>query len=206
LKRFASAPWLWAPAVLLADFLSKRLVLAHSEALQARVEVLGTLLRFAYVRNPGAAMGLFPATRLFLIVISALASLFLLDLYRRTPLARRVRRAATAAILGGALGNLIDRIFYNGLVVDFIDIGIGPHRFYTFNVADMGVTLGGAVLFLSLLVEARHRPDHAHQAGGTDDGGGAAVADPGDQAGQDNRPDGNREGERSAPSEGADQP
>ena len=60
-----------------------------------------------------------------------------------------------AAILGGALGNLVDRIFYGGLVVDFIDVGIGTHRFYTFNVADMGVTVGGALLFLCILLRGR---------------------------------------------------
>jgi signal peptidase II len=60
-----------------------------------------------------------------------------------------------AAILGGALGNLIDRVFYNGLVVDFIDVGLGTSRFYTFNVADMGVTVGGAILFLCILLEGK---------------------------------------------------
>jgi signal peptidase II len=150
--------WLWAPVILLFDFLSKRIVLAHVPAFESRINVLGNLVRFAYVRNAGSAMGLFPASRLTLIVVSCLASLLLVVLYLRSDPRQRVRRGALAAILGGALGNLIDRLFYGGLVVDFIDLGLGSHRFYTFNVADMGVTLGGFVLFLHLLREARHGP------------------------------------------------
>ena len=57
------------------------------------------------------------------------------------------------------MGNLVDRIFYDGLVVDFIDVGLGTHRFYTFNVADMGVSIGGALLFLCLLLEGRRGDD-----------------------------------------------
>jgi signal peptidase II len=107
------------------------------------------------VRNGGAAMGLFHGGRYLLIAVSAITSALLVALYARTDPRLRARRGAFAAILGGALGNLVDRIFYGGLVVDFIDIGIGPHRFYTFNVADMGVTLGGAVLLLTLVCAER---------------------------------------------------
>ena len=58
------------------------------------------------------------------------------------------------------MGNLIDRIFYDGRVVDFIDVGIGTNRFYTFNVADIGVTIGGALLFLCILLEKENKePD-----------------------------------------------
>jgi signal peptidase II len=148
-------PALWAPVILILDFLSKRLVLANAEILRQRVEVLGDLLRFAYVRNPGAAMGLLPVGRTFLITVSIAATVFLVILFLNTSHRFRVRRAALAAIAGGALGNLVDRIFYGGLVVDFIDIGIGTHRFYTFNIADMGVTLGGVVLFISLFRGSR---------------------------------------------------
>lgn len=144
-------PWLWGPAIFVTDLLSKRIVLAHESELRARVEIVGEFLRFTYVRNPGAAMGLLPAGRAVLVTVSIVASALLVWLYLRTPAALRVRRAALAAVVGGALGNLVDRIFYGGLVVDFIDIGIGGHRFYTFNVADMGVSIGGAILFLSLL-------------------------------------------------------
>jgi signal peptidase II len=148
-------PWLWAPLVLIVDFLTKRWVLAEQELLAGRINVVGEFARFIYVRNPGSAMGLFPVGRWVLVGVSVAATVFLVWLYRATDPALRVRRAAMAAILGGAVGNLIDRVFYDGLVVDFIDLGVGAHRFYTFNVADMGVSIGGAVLFLCLLLDGR---------------------------------------------------
>jgi signal peptidase II len=148
-------PWLWAPLVLILDFVTKRAVLANEEALRSKVSVLGDFLRFVYVRNPGSAMGLFPVGRTVLVGISVAASIFLIFLYRTTKPGLVIRRGAMAAILGGAMGNLIDRLFYNGHVVDFIDVGIGTHRFYTFNVADMGVTVGGTLLFLCILLDGR---------------------------------------------------
>lgn len=148
-------PWLWAPLVLVVDFATKRLVLANEAALRAKIHVLGEFLRFIYVRNPGSAMGLFPVGRTVLVAVSLAAAVFIVWLYRTTPPRRNVRRGAMAAILGGALGNLVDRVFYGGLVVDFIDVGIGTHRFYTFNVADIAVSVGGALLFLSILFDGR---------------------------------------------------
>jgi signal peptidase II len=145
-------PWFLVPIIVIVDFVSKRLVLANAELLRQKVEVIGELVRFVYVRNPGAAMGLFPIGRTGLITVSVLVSCVLVYAYLRSHPRRVVYRCALAVILGGALGNLIDRIFYGGLVVDFIDIGIGNHRFYTFNVADVAVTVGGAVLFLCLLL------------------------------------------------------
>ena len=153
--RRASA-WLWAAGLLIVDFVSKRLVLAHADTLRFdRVEVLGDFFRLAYVRNPGAAMGLTPFGRWMLVTISAGAAILLIWFLLVTPAVQRWRRLAMGLILGGALGNLIDRVFYDGLVVDFLDFGLGPHRFWTFNVADIGVTCGGALLLFCLLAEER---------------------------------------------------
>lgn len=159
-------PWFWAPLVLVVDIVTKRLVLANIDALRGRVEVIGDFARFIYVRNPGSAMGLFPVGRWVLVGVSAAAAVFLVYLYVTSRPRRPLRLGAMAAILGGALGNLVDRIFYDGLVVDFIDLGIGSHRFYTFNVADIGVSLGGLVLFLSLLREDKPAPVAAAAATG----------------------------------------
>ena len=166
--------WSLAPLILVVDFVTKRMVLANVDALSARIEVVGDVLRLAYVRNPGAAMGLALGGRPFLIAVSIGATALLFHLYRRTPAAMRFRRAAMAVVAGGALGNLVDRVFYDGLVVDFIDVGIGIHRFWTFNVADMGVTVGGAALFISLWRDSRHEqrdPEPAAEAGARDDAG-----------------------------------
>ena len=154
-------PWMWAVVVFVVDFISKRWVLANEDILRAKINVIGELARFIYVRNPGSAMGLFPVGRMGLIGVSLLASVFIIYLYRTTDPRLRLRLAAMGAILGGALGNLVDRIFYEGRVVDFIDLGFGTERFYTFNVADTGVTIGGVILFLCILFEGRRADDEA---------------------------------------------
>ena len=161
--------WLAAVAILVTDFVTKRLVLANADTLRFdRVEVLGDFFRLAYVRNPGAAMGLTPFGRWALVGISAGAAVLLIWFLFATEPGMRLRRLAMGLILGGAVGNLIDRVFYDGLVVDFLDFGLGAARFWTFNVADIGVTCGGALLLLSLLAEEwrerrqRHQPTPDH--------------------------------------------
>ncbi|MBT3317229.1 signal peptidase II [bacterium] len=142
--------WIWGPLVLVVDYLTKLMVLANRDILMQRVEVIGDFARFIYVRNSGAAMGIFPGGRIFLVTVSLLMAIVLVFVWRKISPENKVQRAALSAIWGGAVGNLIDRVFYDGLVVDFIDLGIGTHRFFTFNVADIGVSIGGAVLFVSL--------------------------------------------------------
>ena len=146
--------WLVATGIWVFDFITKRLVLQHADALRFdRVEVLGEFFRLAYVRNPGAAMGLTPFGRWVLVSISAGAAVLLIWFLLTTPPAMRARRLAMGLILGGALGNLVDRVFYDGLVVDFLDFGLGPARFWTFNIADIGVTCGGVLLLICLLAD-----------------------------------------------------
>ena len=73
-----------------------------------------------------------------------------LHFLRDTAPADRVRAAALALVAGGAAGNLLDRLRTSRGVVDFIDVGIGAHRFYVFNLADVGVTTGAVLLALAL--------------------------------------------------------
>ena len=79
---------------------------------------------------------------------------FAVIMYRATPRNDRFQIASIALICGGAVGNLLDRLRSARGVVDFIDIGIGSHRFWTFNVADLAVTLGTAMLTWILCVRA----------------------------------------------------
>jgi len=139
------------------------------------IPVLGDLLRLTYIENPGMAFGIDPGGKLFFSLFSLAASIaILVYLYRmRTePLTPRV---ALALILGGAVGNLIDRIFYGvlfggaplfyGRVVDFVDIDffdltIGSYhltRWPVFNIADACVTIG--VILLLFTHRAATRPE-----------------------------------------------
>ncbi|HEY7567706.1 MAG TPA: signal peptidase II, partial [Gemmatimonadaceae bacterium] len=75
-------------------------------------------------------------------------------LYRDTSSGDRWQSVALALVAGGALGNLLDRLRSARGVVDFIDIGFGSFRLWTFNVADVGVTMGGLLLAVLLLRRA----------------------------------------------------
>jgi len=110
------------------------------------VTVLGDFVRLTLVHNTGAAFGLFPGSRGPFIVISVLAIGVVLYLFLRETYRNVQNRVLLGCILGGAIGNLIDRVRL-GWVVDFIDMGIGQTRWPVFNVADSAVTLG--VVFLA---------------------------------------------------------
>jgi signal peptidase II len=130
-------------------------------------EVIGDFLRWTYVENPGMAFGLNFGMPVVLSLFSIAAAIFLVFLIQRTEnQGINGLRLALALILGGAVGNLIDRVFYGaifdyaplfyGKVVDFVDINIPDmnllgnelKRFYVFNVADAAVSIGVVLLLI----------------------------------------------------------
>ncbi len=119
------------------------------------------MVRFTLAYNPGAAfsMSLGPYSRLIFGAFAVIALVVLWRLYRMTGAGARpgdrLRIAALGLAFGGAAGNLIDRFRSPQGVVDFIDIGLGDVRFWTFNVADSAVTVGALVLAWSLSREER---------------------------------------------------
>ena len=126
-------------------------------ALGKNFDVIGDLLRITLVRNSGAAFGLLQEGRLFLIVASVTASVFIMFLAERIPQEERAKRLFLGMILGGALGNLIDRL-YPGHVIDFIDVGVATYRWPVFNLADTAVTTGGFLLVLTFLLKREPKP------------------------------------------------
>ena len=120
--------------------------------------VIGELVRFTLAYNPDAAMGLSlgPYSRVGFLLIAAIMICGVGYYYMREPRHSGAIALALALIAGGAVGNLIDRIRSARGVVDFIDVGIGNARFYTFNVADAGVFCGTLLLLLVL----SHRSDN----------------------------------------------
>ena len=111
-------------------------------------EVVGDWLRFTLVYNTGAAFGisLGPYSRWLFLALAIVALVILGRLYRQTPDHDRFRIASIGLVCAGAIGNVIDRIRHPMGVVDFIDVGIGMHRWPTFNVADMAVSIGAFML------------------------------------------------------------
>jgi len=120
-------------------------------------EVLGNGLRFTLVYNPGAAFGLNlgPQSRWIFAALTLVALVILARLYRTTRLGHAPRTVALALVCAGALGNLFDRVRSFFGVVDFIDVGVGDARWPTFNVADMAVSVGAALLAWVLWQEDR---------------------------------------------------
>jgi signal peptidase II len=114
--------------------------------------VVGELVRFTLAYNPDAAMGLSlgPYSRVGFLLIAAIMICGVGYYYMKAPRESGASVLALALIAGGAAGNLIDRVRSSRGVVDFIDIGVGNARFYTFNVADAGVFCGTLLLLLVL--------------------------------------------------------
>ena len=144
--------WPILGTLVLADCSTKELVQTALTGNPGPHPLLGDWLRVTLAYNPGAALNisLGDASRVVLSTIAATAVVTLLLLYRRTPPTARLRAAALALVAGGALGNLLDRLRSPLGVIDFIDVGIGTARFWTFNVADIGVTVGALLLAMVL--------------------------------------------------------
>lgn len=143
----------WPAALLLlcADCATKRVAVERLSPPRVPHEVVGDVVRFTLAYNEGAAMGLpIGRSRVLLIALSCAVLAFIVSLYRRADAQDRALALATGLVVGGALGNLLDRVRWDRGVVDFIDVGLGGHRFWVFNLADVGVTLGALVLILVL--------------------------------------------------------
>lgn len=111
------------------------------------IDVIPGLLAFRYAENTGAAFSMFSNYPMLLTGITSLIALALLGWYWKTPVGHRVTRWALALVLGGAIGNLIDR-FARGSVVDFIDAYWRSYHWPTFNIADSAICIGIGILFL----------------------------------------------------------
>lgn len=160
--------WPLLMGLLLADCGSKRIA-EDTLVLHSPREVMGDVVRFTLAYNPGAAFGIDvgPASRVVFTVLTLVALMALIGMYRSTPASQRVQVAALGLITGGALGNLYDRLRGASGVVDFIDIGVGTTRFWTFNIADAGITIGAILLAISLWSEPE--PEPAKESGPTRD-------------------------------------
>lgn len=145
-------------AVVLVDQLTK-LEVIQSMYLHQSIPIISGLFNLTYVRNPGAAFGFMAgAGPAFRVIFFALTSLFALGvlgtILMRLPDSDWMGQYSIAAILGGAIGNLLDRVRY-GEVIDFLDVYIGSAHWPAFNVADAAITVGVAFLILHFSMEKK---------------------------------------------------
>jgi len=139
--------WPLTVTLLLADCATKELAERHLIP-SVPEPVVGDYLRFTLAYNPGAALSVSagPYSRLIFSLAAVTAVLILGRLYLRSDGRATGFVVALALVIGGALGNLADRLRSARGVVDFIDVGLGSWRFWTFNVADIGVSIGAVLL------------------------------------------------------------
>jgi signal peptidase II len=119
------------------------------------ITVIENYFDITYVRNPGGAFGLFAQgnrgiVRPLLLGLSAVAVVIIFLIYRSTPPDRGAVRLAFAFIMGGAIGNLIDRLRFDE-VIDFLDVHWSHYHWPAFNIADAAITVGVAILCWDLL-------------------------------------------------------
>ena len=153
-----SAKWkivsIWTSAIVIVDQLTKAIV-DRAMSLHASIPLIDGFFNLTYIRNTGAAFGLFAGSheqlRLpFLIGVSILAIGFILFMLKRLRDGETGLTTALAFILGGAAGNLIDRIVY-GEVIDFLDLYWSSYHWPAFNVADSFITIGVAITLFYLI-------------------------------------------------------
>jgi signal peptidase II len=143
-----NSAWWWVVGALVLDQVSK-VIVVNTMTLHSPVSLVGDIIRLTYIRNAGAAFGLTLGGPVLHTVVAIGALGVLGWLFFRLPPAARLQRTALAMVLGGALGNIIDRIRLN-YVIDFFDVGVSEAwRWPVFNVADSFVTVGVLVLALS---------------------------------------------------------
>jgi len=145
-------PFLLAGSLLAADQLSKQWIIANVPDYESMTPIpaLEGILRFTHIHNTGAAFGMFPTGSLFFTAIAIIVAIAIVVYTRRLGAGHYLLRLALGLQLGGALGNLTDRLQL-GYVTDFIDVTPFP---FIFNIADASIVGGVAVLFYLMLLES----------------------------------------------------
>ncbi|HPV84462.1 MAG TPA: signal peptidase II [Nitrospira sp.] len=143
-------------AIVVVDQVTKVSVM-ESMRLHESIPVIANLFSITYIRNPGAAFGfLSSSSSSFRFVFFGLTSVFAVGLLGmimvRMPKDDWMGRLSVAGILGGAIGNLLDRLRY-GEVIDFLDFYINGYHWPAFNVADSAITVGVVFLILHFATE-----------------------------------------------------
>jgi len=143
----------WLVAIVVLDQLTK-IIVDQSMPLHQSTPIIDGLFNLTYVRNTGAAFGIFAGSaeifrRPFLILVSILASVFIIVMMKRLAEKETGLVIGLSFILGGAIGNLIDRVIY-GEVIDFLDFYWRNYHWPAFNIADSFITIGVGIMLYRL--------------------------------------------------------
>lgn len=150
--------WTVLLVFVVGDIVTKRWAEA-TLSLHTPREVVGHWLRWTLTYNTGAAMNISvgDASRVVFSAIAIAMIAYLFYLYRQAHPSERATPAALGMVAAGAFGNLVDRLRHTKGVVDFIDVGTAGWRFWTFNIADVGVSVGAVLLAILMWREEREQ-------------------------------------------------
>lgn len=145
-----------AGLIILSDQISKAVIL-NTLSLYDSVAVIPGFFSITHIHNPGGVFGVFAdqsalVRKLLFLVVSTFAAGFVLYFYHKIPRTHSLLASAFALIFGGAIGNLIDRI-YLGKVVDFLDFHIGSWHWPAFNIADSAISIGVIIFLFHILLD-----------------------------------------------------
>lgn len=152
--QYKNVYWLWLSALVISiDQITKQLVVKHLSWFE--VQPLIPHLNLVHMKNTGAAFSMFNTAPVWVFAgLGVAVSVAIIVWMRRNPSGQTLIATALALILGGALGNVIDRVT-RGSVVDFVDFYVGNWHFAAFNVADMAISLGAGLMILDMLQDMR---------------------------------------------------
>jgi len=148
-----------ALGVILIDRVTKLIIIRTIEVHES-IPIIRGFFSLTHLRNRAGVFGLGPQNPFIFTVASCAALLFLVYLFKTLEPQHRLQRVAFGLIMGGAVGNLIDRVFcgdrvFQGAVTDFLDFSILGHHWPPFNIADSGITVGVGLFLFSAFVTSR---------------------------------------------------
>lgn len=139
--------------ILLIDQISKIIVM-NTISLNKSIDIIKNFFKLTYTHNDGAAFGIFGGRTLFILLVSFFVLAYLLfELFRNKKSNTTVDLGITL-IIGGLLGNLIDRLYF-GYVRDFLDFKIFNYDFAIFNIGDTAIVLGAALFLIGIIMEEK---------------------------------------------------
>ncbi|OIJ09828.1 signal peptidase II [Anaerobacillus arseniciselenatis] len=146
--------YILALIILILDQWTKWIVVTQME-LRQQIPIIENLLYFTSHRNKGAAFGILQGQMWLFFIVTVIVVVFVVYYMNKHAKESKLLGISLGLVLGGAIGNFIDRLF-RGEVVDFIDVYIFTYDFAIFNVADMALVIGVGILMVQIFLEERN--------------------------------------------------
>ena len=145
---------------LVIDIISK-FVITNFLELGESITIIDNFFNITYVRNTGAAWSMFSSNKLFVLLVSCIIIFLVIWYLYKNKVENKIEKIGYSLILGGAFGNLFDRIVY-GYVIDFFDFDIFSYEYPIFNLADTFIVIGVCLLLITI-IRKEHNNDNRHR-------------------------------------------